>query len=114
MLFTFELQTTPRFPNDFFQGSDRWYEAKYAPGAGWTLTASDVRSNKPVAVSSAARVVIKDNVMVLVVPTSEFKVPKPKYRVTVFRHTGDFGINPPHNYGGSIWPAVADGLSAYP
>ncbi len=63
---------------------------------------------------TTARIIIFENTMVLVVPASEFAVAKPDYRITAFRHTGDYGMSPPHDFDGSIWPSVADGLQSFP
>lgn len=100
------------YPNDFFDGTDRWYEARYAPGSGWSLVVTDATDGNLTTVASDARLIIKDHVLTLVVPAGEFAVADPAYRVTAFRHTGDYGINPPHDWDGSIWPAVADGLQS--
>ena len=62
-------------------------------------------------VASAARVIIRGNAMLLVVPRSEFKVDKPKFRVTSFAHKGDFGIKPPHVWSGDPTPAVDQPLA---
>ena len=104
-------QANPSFPNDFFDGTDRWYTANYAPGTGWTMSVTQVSGGVPTAVPSAARIIILDNVMALVVPASEFGTAEPAYRVTAFWHTGDFGRNPPNVWSGDVFPAVADGLS---
>lgn len=103
----------PAFPNDFFIGSDRWYVAKYDPGSGWSIEVSTANGQTITPASSDARIFIRDNVLVLLVPASEMTVSQPNYRVTAFRHTGDFGINPPHDWDGTIFPAVADGLAPY-
>jgi hypothetical protein len=71
-------------------------------------------NNVPQTEVSAARVTINGNVIALVVPASEFTAPKPSFRITAFRHTGDYGLNPPYNWDGSIWPNVATGLAAFP
>jgi hypothetical protein len=40
-------------------------------------------------------------------------VPAPRYRVTAFRHTGDYGMNPPHDWNGDVEPMVDVGLSDF-
>jgi hypothetical protein len=103
-------QPPPAYPNDFFKDTDRWYEANYDPATGWTLKVSDATGGTPKVVTSHARIIIRDDTMTLVVPASEFAVANPKFRITAFRHTGDYGLNPPYDWDGSVWPAVADGL----
>jgi hypothetical protein len=102
------------YSNDLFSGTDRWYEAVYSPSNGWSLKVTDATDGifTPIT-DSQARIIIKDNVMVLLVPASEFSVEQPNFRVTAFRHTGDYGMNPPYNWDGSIWPSVADGLQSF-
>jgi len=100
--------------NDFFNDTDKWYVMSYTDAAGWVLTVSTAFDGLILEVASAARVIIKDNAMTLVVPTSEFGVSDPDYRVTAFCHNGDFGINPPFNWSGDLHPPVADGLETFP
>jgi hypothetical protein len=100
--------------NDFFNDTDKWYVMSYTDAGGWVLTVSTAFDGTIVEVASAARVIIKDNAMTLLVPTSEFAVSDPGYRVTAFCHNGDFGINPPHNWSGDLHPPVADGLETFP
>jgi len=107
-------QPPAAYPNDFFKDSDRWYEIDYTPSAGWTVKVSKIVNNAPQTDISAARITILDNVIVLVVPASEFGVPKPSFRLTAFRHTGDYGANPPYDWDGSVWPDVATGLASFP
>jgi len=112
---TNNYQPGAQYPNDFFKDTDRWYAATYTPSAGWELKVTDASGGGTVNVTgSSARMIIKDNTIMLVVPRSEFTAAKPKFRITAFRHTGDYGITPPHNWDGSVWPAVADGLQAMP
>ncbi|MEM8606105.1 MAG: hypothetical protein AAGF92_03320, partial [Myxococcota bacterium] len=66
------FQPLPEFPNDFFQDTDRWYQAQYAPGAGWSLRVTDATIDPGGSIPSQARLIIVDNTLVLVVPRSEF------------------------------------------
>lgn len=91
------FQPLPQFPGDFFQDTDLWYQAQYSPSSGWSLRVTDAAVDPSGSISSQARLIISGNVLVLVVPASEFAVPRPKYRLTNFRHTGDFGQTPPHD-----------------
>ena len=100
--------------NDFFNDTDRWYVMSYTDAGGWVLTVSTAFDGLIVEVASAARVIIKDNAMTLLVPAGEFAVPDPDYRVTAFCHNGDFGIPPPNNWSGDLHPPVADGLETFP
>jgi len=102
------------FPNDFFKGTDRWYEVRYTPATGWSLVVTDARNGAFLTVSSAATAVISDNTITLVVPASEFQVQRPTYRVTAFCHLGDFGIPAPHDWSGDLSPSVAEGLAPIP
>lgn len=97
---------SPPFTNDFFRGTDRWYEAVYDELGFWTLTATDARDGNLVSVQSDARLIMKGNTLTLVVPASEFSADPPSYRVTSFCHTGDFGQNPPNVWGGDVEPPV--------
>lgn len=99
-----------QYKNDLFGGTDKWYEVLYTPTGGWTLKVRDIRKTVHL-VSSAARVLITHKTMVLMVPRSEFEVATPKYRVTSFRHSGDWGKNPPHDWDGDLDPRVGDPLA---
>ena len=97
----------PDFPNDFFSNTDRWYQANYSPQLGWDMSVSRIVDGVPVEVpDSNARIVIMDTVVFFVVPVAEFASNVPRYRVTAFRHTGDYGANPPHNWHGDVEPPV--------
>ena len=101
--------------NDFFNDSDRWYELNYTNANGWRLTVKDATDGAITEIASAARVILKNNAMVLVVPASEFAVPDPAYRVSTFCHTGDFGRTPPaYAWSGDLHPRVAEGLQQIP
>jgi len=107
-------QPSAQYPNDFFKDTDRWYEANYDPTNGWSMKVTDASGGTITPATSTSRIIIKDNAIVLVAPASELAVAKPAFRLTAFRHTGDYGINPPYNWDGSLWPAVAQGLQAFP
>ncbi|MEM7437496.1 MAG: hypothetical protein AAF436_20250, partial [Myxococcota bacterium] len=107
------FQPLPQFPGDFFQDTDRWYQAQYAPGAGWSLRVTDATIDPGGSVASQARLIIIDNILALVVPRSEFSVDRPRFRVTNFRHVGDFGQVPPPNWDADVQPPVKDGLNSW-
>ncbi len=106
-------QASPDYPNDFFQDTDLWYEAAYDPASGWRLNVTDAADVSVISIPSDARIIMYGNVLVLVVPRSELSVTAPDFRITAFRHGGDYGMNAPHDYSGSIWPSVEDGLETF-
>ena len=73
----------------------------------------DARNNNFNAVASGARVIIGENGMVLAVPVGEFSVTNPSYRISAFRHTGDFGLNPPFDYSSNYFPDPGQALQPY-
>jgi hypothetical protein len=95
------------YPKDFYDNTDRWYEAKYDPNTGWTLTAKDAHGAQPTSVATAARMVIKDNALMLIVPKSEISAPNPKWRATSFRHKGDYGLQS-NDWSGDVVPPVGE------
>jgi hypothetical protein len=95
------------YPKDFFKDTDRWYEALYAPGTGWKLKVSTAHGMTITPVTdSFARVVIVDNVLYFVIPRSELPAAKLGYRVTAFRHKGDYGLKEPFDYDANVTPPV--------
>jgi hypothetical protein len=100
---------SPQYPGDFFTGTDLWYVASYAPGAGWSLQVTGPNFMEQ---PSAARVIIGEWGLSLVVPAAEIgDLEAARYRVTAFRHLGDWGINPPHYWNGDTYPRVEEGLA---
>ncbi len=99
-------EPAPAFQGDYFQGTDKWYALEYSPAAGWDLKVTDASDNAFQQVASAAWAVIAQNCVMLVVPMSEFDGPTPQYRVTAFRHSGDFGQNPPFDYSADFHPEI--------
>lgn len=104
----------PPFTADFFRDTDRWYEVGYDPAGGWTIKATDARNGGFSAHSSTARAIIAANTITLVVPREEFSASDLRYRVTAFRHTGDFGQNPPFDWNGDVEPPVGQPLKGVP
>ncbi len=103
----------PQFPEDFFQGTDRWYFVTYSPAAGWELFAVNATTpGTPQRILTDSKVVILGNVLMLIVPTGEFPIAAPPFRVTSFRHTGNFGVN--GNFDVSYHPGLDDPLEPYP
>lgn len=90
----------PPFTNDFFQGTDRWYELTYTPQDGWLLS---VDRNTA---SSDARVAIMDDLIVFFVPMTELPVDEPGYRLTSFV-ISDASFEPATS-GGDLAPGPPD------
>jgi hypothetical protein len=82
-------------------------------GGGWTMSARDARGGTIMPMSTAARIWIRRNTVTLIAPASELGTTMPPYRVTAFRHTGDYGIDPPHDWSGDVEPTVAQGLAPF-
>lgn len=109
----------PAFPNDFFQGTDRWYEVAYDPSMGWELICSQVTDGASQTVMrgipTAANAMIVENTITLVVPDSEIHLATKEFanagvRFTAFRHSGDFGLQPPFDYSADVEPKVDEAL----
>lgn len=104
----------PAFPDDFFAGTDRWYELNHAPATGWQLRCRVVGpGNTLTVVPSGARAILRGDTWFLLVPRSEFQVANPPFRATSFGHAGDFGQNPPYDWSGDPTPPVAEGLRSW-
>lgn len=100
------------YPMDLFDNTDIWYEAKLdATSMLWSFTSTLARNGTLASRQTAARTIINGNSMILLVPGTEFEVAAPGYRVTAFRHRGDFGINAPHDFNGDVYPAVGLALA---
>jgi len=85
---------------DYFGGTDKWIAAYYEPTDGWRLEATEYRDDAPASVSTDARVIFEGDTVALIVPASEFQSAIPGSRVSLFRHTGEFGAD------GSDWAGV--------
>lgn len=100
------------FPMDLFDNTDVWFEAKLdATSMAWSFSSTLARNGSLASQQTAARTIINGNSMIFVVPGSEFEVSVPGYRVTAFRHRGDFGIDPPHDFNGDVYPRVGLALA---
>ncbi len=96
-------------PNDFHKGTDRWYDVMYDASNGWVVAVQQVdTSNKVTEVSSAARVILTDNSILLVVPKSEFPAAKPLWRGASFVYQP----GPPSlaTWSGDVMPALGNPL----
>jgi len=99
----------PAFQNDYYQGTDKWYELAYSPTVGWQLKATivtDVVNHQTAAVQTSARGIILGRAVLLLVPMDEFPSDSPDFRLNTFRHTGDFGQNPPNNWSADLHPGL--------
>lgn len=90
----------PPFTNDFFQGTDRWYELTYTPQAGWVLSVDRDTA------SSDARVAIMGDLIVFFVPMAELPTDEPGYRLTSFV-SSDASFEPATS-GGDLVPGPPD------
>ena len=119
--FVFDSDNTPgnnyqanaQYADDLFKNTDRWYEGSYAPSTGWALKASTAFNGNIQTTTTKARMIVSGNSITLVLPASEIAAKAP-YRLTAFRHKGDFGMNPPYDYDGSVWPLVGQALTPSP
>jgi len=101
----------PAFPKDIFQGTDYWFTAEYNPTDGWSLLVRTAYNNNVQEVSSAAKAIISGNSITLVVPLGEFQSMYPRWRLTSFRHSGDFGLNPPYDFDIDLYPQLDERLA---
>lgn len=98
------------YPYDFFDGTDRWYQIAITAGGAPSLIVQSAKNGNVQPYASNARVVLEDNLVMALIPLSEFAVPCPEYRTTTFAHHGDYGLNPPYFWGGDTEPTIDDGL----
>jgi hypothetical protein len=102
------------YPNDFFAGTDRWYDLSYAPATGWQLTCKQVGAGNAITTqASGARAILRGDTVLLLVPQNEFAVTNPPFRATSFAHHGDYGLNAPYDWSGDPTPTVAEGLHSW-
>ena len=97
------------FPNDFYQTSDRWWAASKLSEGDFMLESVDARDGYFDWMQTDARMLVTGNLVMLVVPASEFEVDLPTHRATCFNHLGDWGYNDP--WYGDVQPTVAQGLT---
>jgi hypothetical protein len=97
-----KFKAQPLTPFNFFTGAGYALAVAKQPNQPWTLNALDIRNNQSTPLPSHATVVISQNVVAALVPTSEFAVSAPAYKVTAIEHTGRFGE------GNTPWSAFTD------
>ena len=82
------------FEWDYFQGTDRWYQAVYDHLTGsWTIDVTQLEADGSfpnAAAPSAVRLVVSDRWAVWFIPVSELGGAPAPYRVTAFGHDGQF------------------------
>ncbi len=96
----------PAYPKDFFADSDRWYVAGSDSVGGWAMQVTDARDGAFTSVPSGARIVATGNTLALIVPADELPATDPTYRITAFRHAGDWGAQQP--WSADVVPAVGE------
>ena len=99
----------PQYPNDFWQGTDRWYFLDVT-SEGLFLGHLTAANNNIGPIPTAARVILNGSAVTLVIPSSEFSAECPSLRVTAFTHNGDYGLQAPFYWAGDTEPTVFEGL----
>lgn len=96
------------YPDDFFGGTDYWLYTVHNAGEGWYTWASsgdEGFTNVP----SSERIVIAGDVVLLIVDEDEITPKNASWRMTAFRHLGDYGAS--LEWSGDVVPAVSEGLT---
>ncbi|MBK8237806.1 MAG: caspase family protein [Deltaproteobacteria bacterium] len=101
----------PQYPADFFAGTDLWLYTVHVAGDGWTTWAASAAAGFAT-VPSSERIVIAGDVVALVVDEDEIHGDAGSWRMTAFRHLGDYGAAMP--WSGDVVPPVGDPLSPLP
>ena len=84
------FEFTPPYDWDFYQNTDRWFMLDWNPDLGdWSVGVVDVVQDI-YPYPSAVRAVVIGDIVAFFIPTSEFSVDNPGYRVTAFGHDGTF------------------------
>lgn len=91
------FEPDPAFENDFFQDTDLWYTIEYNPTDRWTMFGIDASGvGNPQRFFTDAGAVIRDNMVLIAIPSDEITLLYPTIRFTAFRHQGDFGQSLPY------------------
>jgi hypothetical protein len=96
-----DFEPLSAFPDDYYQGTDRWYELVWTAARGWIMTVDRGET------SSVARATIWDDAVVFFVPLSEMSVEAPPFRLTAFAST-DASFNSDTS-GGDVHPGGQGG-----
>lgn len=94
-----DFEPVAPFTDDFFQGTDRWYQLVYTPDTDWYLSIQNADRSVP---TSTARVAIWDDTLVFFVPMRELGTDAPRYRVTAYASTD--ATFEPGTSGGDVLP----------
>lgn len=100
----------PAFPNDFYKDTDTWYEIVKAANGEFLLEIWLQSLGAPQK-RSGARALIKDDALMLVVPAPELASVPAGYRMTTFKHSGDFGMQ--GDWSGDTSPRVGQPLRPF-
>jgi hypothetical protein len=103
---TNNYQAPPQWPADSYDGTDRWYQI-FADPYGFGLDVLDATGGVITPVPSAARVLVLESGLLVLIPESELGDAS-EYRFTSFTHGGDWGTSGP--WSGDVTPAVGQPL----
>lgn len=98
----------PAYPSDFFADSDLWLYTVHPAGEDWYTWASSAAegfTNVP----SSERIIVIDDFVVLVIDGDEVDATTASWRMTAFRHLGDYGASLP--WSGDVVPPVGEPLT---
>jgi hypothetical protein len=84
---------SPQYPKDFFQDTDKWYQLSYTPAGGFSLRVVDARVSVSNPVASGARLLVAGREFAAFIPRAELDGTEPGFRVSTFRHEGDYGLS---------------------
>ncbi len=101
----------PQYPADFFADTDLWLYSVHVAGEAWYTWASSAAAGFA-NVPSSERIIIVGDVIALVVDEDEIDGTSASWRMTAFRHLGDYGASMP--WSGDVVPPVGDPLSPLP
>ncbi|MFN0245808.1 MAG: hypothetical protein ACKV2T_02800 [Kofleriaceae bacterium] len=108
---------SPQYANDFWLGTDTQLAATYVNGR-WSLRKTVGPSLTPMPTSAVLRA--RGSTLLWVIPASELGIVDGEIpagfgvRTSLFRHGGDYGIGPPHDWSGDVDPPVDQALYALP
>lgn len=111
-LSTDDYVADPAYPNDFYQGTDRWYQLQHYPNEGAFFGVLSATNGAIQPFPSAAKVIVKGATLIAVIPASEMEADCPTLRVTAFTHRGDYGTQAPNFWAGDTEPTVNDPLDS--
>ncbi len=103
-----DYEPLPQYPADFFAFTDLWLYTVHPAGEGWYTWASSGDAGFA-NVPSSERFVILGDAVVLIVDEDEISPESASWRMTAFRHYGDYGASMP--WSGDVVPEVGDPLT---